>query len=113
MRQLTSFLLLVGIIAFLAGCATQHGGVNDWYGKDKVAHFGISAALAAATTNYIESRDEKHGCKPAWIGFSTSIAIGAAKESYDKNVKKTRWSWEDFSYDVLGATVGSLAASDC
>jgi putative lipoprotein len=102
--------LLLSILCF--GCANQKARNNDWYGIDKAAHFGISAAVAASVTNYAESRG-KQPCHAAGIGLSVSLAVGASKEWYDKQIKKTFWSWEDLTYDLLGGSIGALAASNC
>lgn len=85
---------------------------DDWYGIDKLAHFSVSAAIAAGVTNYKE-RHGSSGCAAARMGFAITLSIGAGKELYDKKIKKTFWSWEDMTWDAIGATVGSLAAADC
>jgi putative lipoprotein len=92
--------------------APQHSKPDNWIGVDKLAHFTASAVIAAAVTNY----QQRHGsgdCEAARIGFTVSLAVGASKEYYDKTVKRTRWSWKDFTWDVIGSGVGSLAAADC
>jgi len=111
--RLIMLCLLIGVIA--AGCAVQPGKApppDNWFGKDKLAHFGVSAAMAAALTNY----KKQHGssdCEAARIGISVSLAVGAAKETYDKYIKRTYWSLKDFTWDVLGSSIGAMAASGC
>ena len=94
------------------GCASQSTLRNEWLGADKVLHFGISTALAAAVTRHELNRG-RSDCDARRIGFTVSISAGALKELYDKKIKKTFWSFEDMGWDLLGATVGSVAASDC
>lgn len=110
---------LLGLLCcLLTACATpsmHHAIVNhndDWFGVDKLAHFGASAAIAASVTNYRESHGSS-GCDAARTGFAITMTIGAGKELYDKNIKRTFWSWEDLTWDMMGGIVGSLAAADC
>lgn len=110
MKKLSILVLLVAVSSCATQSAQHHN--DDWYGIDKLAHFGASAAIAASVTNYKESHGNR-GCSAARIGFGVSVGIGAAKELYDKNIKRTFWSWEDITWDIVGASVGSLVASNC
>lgn len=103
---------LIFLIGACAGCASQTSSRHDWLGVDKAEHFAVSAAMAAAITNYQEHHGHS-GCSAIRTGFVITISAGAVKELYDKKIKGTYWSLEDFGWDVLGATVGSLAAANC
>ena len=105
----------ITVAVICTACAVQpHKPLppDNWFGEDKLMHFGASAAIAAAVTNYKQHHGSS-GCEAARIGFSVSLAIGAAKETSDKYIKRTYWSLKDFTWDVLGASVGTLAAGHC
>lgn len=106
----TSPLVRSGVawIAMAASVSVAAAGLE----RDKKQHFFVSAALGAAGAAV--ARD--HGappCEAARIGITFTVAIGAGKEFYDLNYKRTHWSWRDLFWDAAGATVGSLLASGC
>jgi putative lipoprotein len=77
---------------------------DEWLGRDKFLHFGVSAAIAG--TGYAVSSlvfDERW--QRATAGGSTALAAGAAKELYDLGGAGDA-SWKDFAWDVAGAAVG-------
>lgn len=83
-------------IAFSQSCFAQS---DEWTGKDKVKHAGISAAIAAAATAATDSE---------LIGFGISSAVGFAKEVYDMQHKnKHTASFKDLAADLAGAYVGA------
>lgn len=114
-RQLIRVMSVMPLVLLCAACAAQPERPlppDNWFGQDKLTHFGASAAIAAAVTNYKQHHGSS-GCEAARIGFSVSLAVGAAKEYRDKYVKRTYWSLKDFAWDVLGSSVGTLVAADC
>jgi len=106
--------LLAILVLLLNGCSTLHIADKDdrWFAGDKYTHFLVSSAISAAIT---KSRIDQglNRCVAARIGFGITLSIGAGKEIHDKYVKKTRYSYRDMTWDLLGSTVGSLAASNC
>ena len=102
------------LLCTLAGCATQDKNhlKDDWFADDKYKHFLLSTAISAAVANTAkdESRDN---CEAALIGFSVTLTLGAAKESYDKRKKKTMYSERDMVWNAAGSVVGSLLGSNC
>lgn len=104
-------LLLCGLV----GCASAPSAdrkEDPWFSKDKYAHFLVSTALAGALANNAKNNGHDD-CNAALIGFSISISIGAAKESFDKRYRKTFYSSHDMVWDAAGSLVGSLAGSGC
>ena len=102
---------LLLLAAGASGCATLGPPDDDWFGRDKAKHFVVcvaAGAAAAAAAGESGARDA-----PAFgIGLGFAAALGAGKETYDLRVKKTYWSWKDFTWDLLGGAVGaSLAVS--
>lgn len=106
---LGTFLLLS-----LAACATAPANhkEDNWFGKDKYAHFLISGITSAAIAKAAKE-DGKENCDAAMIGFGITLSLGAAKESYDKRYKKTLYSSQDMVWNLAGSTIGSLAGSNC
>lgn len=116
-RRLSGLIALLLVLgACCDGCAVvppgSHLPPDHWFGKDKLEHFAVSAAMAAAVTNYKQNHGSD-GCEAERLGFSISVAVGAGKETYDKYVRHTYWSLKDFAWDVLGSSVGTLIAGDC
>ena len=81
---------------------------DPWFGRDKAAHFAISAALAAGGyAGGAAISDER------WVPFAsgTAIALGAgiAKEAWDATGRGDP-SWRDFTWDVVGTATGLAVA---
>lgn len=85
---------------------------DDWFAKDKFAHLAISTAMSAAAAKAAKENGNSN-CDAAMIGFTVSLSIGAAKETYDKRKKKTLYSYKDMTWNMAGSALGSLAASNC
>jgi uncharacterized protein YfiM (DUF2279 family) len=47
------------------------------------------------------------------IGVGVTLAIGAAKESYDKHIKRTYYSPRDMVWNIIGSSVGAMIATGC
>jgi len=77
---------------------------DDWLGRDKALHFGVSAVLGgggyAASTLFLEPRWQR-----ATAGAAFSLTLGAAKELHDLAGRGDP-SWRDFTWDVAGTAVG-------
>ncbi len=110
-----NFLKTLGICSLLflmAGCASLGRDDDQWFGKDKAAHFVTSAAIGAAVAH--ESVERGHtNCHAALIGVGVALTIGAAKESYDKHIKRTHYSVRDMVWNIIGSSMGVLLATDC
>jgi len=105
---------LVLLLCALSACATQNKNhlKDDWDSPDKYAHFLLSTALSAAIANAAKNNGHDN-CDAALIGFSVTLSLGAAKESYDKRKKKTLYSERDMVWNAAGSVVGSLLGSNC
>lgn len=110
----SKLVLLTLLLGTLFGCATQNEShrKDDWFSDDKYKHFLLSTVISAGIANAAkdESRDN---CEAALIGFSVTLALGAAKESYDKRKKKTLYSERDMVWNAAGSLTGSLLGSNC
>ncbi len=82
----------------------EHALADDWWGRDKALHFGVSVALAgggyAASAPWLD---------PPWqravAGASLSLVLGAGKELHDATGAGDA-SFKDFTWDVAGTAVG-------
>ena len=81
---------------------------TEWLGKDKVMHATASAFITC--WNYGVSRDILENSHKNSVYFSISLTtlFGAGKEFSDKKIKKTKWSWQDFTYDLVGISCGLI-----
>ena len=103
----TVFLLtLVSMLSVMA-CATRPAyHRDDFWGRDKLYHATASAIIGGSAT--AAARNNGAGTSRApLIGISTAVAVGAGKEWYDLEIKRTFWSWKDFFWDVAGGVAGS------
>ncbi|WP_455202713.1 hypothetical protein [Kaarinaea lacus] len=107
-------IVLILLFFVLIGCASQNKNnlKDDWTSSDKYKHFLLSTAISAAIANAARD-DNRDNCEAALIGFSVTLTLGAAKESYDKRRKKTMYSERDMVWNAAGSVVGSLLGSNC
>lgn len=96
------------VAAFLLLCLTAApAAADDWLGADKAAHFGFSAAFAAAATTAIPLVG---GPGPDWRSFALGASIGfvpgLAKEGWDLSGHGDA-SWRDLAWDAAGALAGA------
>lgn len=96
-------------IALIGGCTHPRACDDAWWGPDKQKHFAGSFLLGAGAT--LLAAEQTDPGPAAAIGFGIAATTGAAKETYDLNVKKTCWSWRDFAWDLLGASLGATLAA--
>ena len=100
------------LVLFMGGCASFGRDDDQWFGPDKGVHFVTSAAIGAAVAH--ESVQRGHtDCHSVLIGVGVTLTIGAAKESYDKHIKRTYYSVRDMVWNIVGSSVGGLLATDC
>ncbi|WP_455365859.1 DUF2279 domain-containing protein [Kaarinaea lacus] len=107
-------LLLLLVLSIISGCATQqkNNTSDEWFAKDKYTHFLLSTAISAAVAHAAKNNGNEN-CDAALIGFSVTLTLGAAKETYDKRKKGTFYSYRDMVWDAAGSATGSLLGSNC
>ncbi|WP_455223594.1 DUF2279 domain-containing protein [Kaarinaea lacus] len=112
--NLFTTLLLLLALNTLSGCATQQVKDTDdkWFATDKYKHFLLSTAISAAVANAARHNGNEN-CDAALIGFSVTLTLGAAKETYDKRIRGTHYSYRDMVWDAAGSATGSLLGSNC
>ena len=102
--------IVVVITLVTSGCAASTSNHDDWLGRDKLYHFMATTAIGAGSSAVARDNGASKA-EAVIVGISIAIGVGAAKESYDKWVRRTFWSWKDMFWDVVGGTIGSLIAS--
>ncbi len=109
--RINSFLILITtLFVLIQGCAPVFVKHDPWFGRDKLYHFVCTGAIGAGTTFAARSNGESRRAAPVY-GISAALTVGAGKEWYDLKIKETYWSWKDFTWDIIGGTVGSYAAA--
>ena len=85
---------IIVLFLILLFCSTISAKSN-WLGKDKVMHLTGSAFITY--WNYGVSHDIFRNPKNKSIVISVSLTslLGIGKETSDKYLKKTKWSWQD------------------
>jgi putative lipoprotein len=86
-------------------CAAADPDPDPWFGRDKLLHFGVSAAIAAGGYGLGKATIGGYA-GPAILGSSLSLAAGATKELIDLAGYGDP-SWRDLTWDVVGAAVGT------
>lgn len=87
-------MLAVGVGGNALACGRYH---DDWAGRDKAAHFGVSFALGIGASRL--SADT-----PTAVGLA--LLPGLAKELYDAQQDCNRFSWKDMGWNAAGAYLG-------
>lgn len=109
-------LLIVALLfsVLQSGCAITPSTHKEdsWFTQDKVAHFALSSVISAGLAKAAKD-DGQSNCDAALIGFGITMSLGAAKESYDKRVKGTLYSFHDMTWNFAGSLIGSMAGANC
>ena len=82
----------------------QQTDPDRWFGRDKAAHFGVSAVLASCTYAVASSQFQPR-YQPLVIAGGITLAVGGAKETFDA-LGFGDPSWKDLTWDVIGTIVG-------
>jgi uncharacterized protein YfiM (DUF2279 family) len=78
-----------------------------WLGKDKLDHALASAGLAAAQFYILHQEFEISDNRSRLIAAGSTLAIGIAKEIYDKVSRRGTPSWKDLLADLAGAALAA------
>jgi len=95
-------------LLFIPRAHAQQQDTDPWFGHDKELHFAASASIAivvyAGASFQTESRPKR-----AIAATSIALSAGIAKELWDLSGHGDA-SWRDLTWDVIGATTGTLVA---
>ncbi|QRK08323.1 hypothetical protein JQX13_51820 [Archangium violaceum] len=105
-REIPWFVLCLSLLAPLPARSEvrEIPSRDDWFGRDKALHFGVSAGLAGAGyaggALFFEAREAR------WLtGSGVALGAGVAKEIYDAG-RGSFFSVKDLTWDVLGTATG-------
>jgi len=102
-RHVVSWLWRVLVLSVVLSTAAP-ARADDWWGPDKGLHFSVSVGLAAGGYGVSALALERRWQR-ALVGGVTSLALGAAKETYDA-VGPGDASGRDLVWDAAGTVVG-------
>jgi len=108
MNSVYKILLVPVLILLLASTALSQEKSDNWFAKDKLKHFAVSALFSCGTTFVSNRHFDYKKEKSMIIGFSFSVAIGGAKEAVDSKKPEETSSVKDFIWDMAGAAAGAL-----
>jgi putative lipoprotein len=101
------FLPTVTVFALLAPPRSARAD-DEWLGRDKALHFGVSVALSAGgyagSSLFLEKPWQR-----ALAGSLFSLSVGAGKEGLDALTGGDP-SFKDFAWDAAGTLVGAGVA---
>ena len=76
-----------------------------WLGKDKFDHALVSAGLVAAQFYVFNEEYDWSGHHSRQLAAGSTLAIGIAKEIYDKVSRRGTPSWKDLLADLAGVAL--------
>lgn len=81
---------------------------DPWLGRDKLAHFGVSAGIAAAGYGVGAALVDARG-HALLLGGGLALGVGIGKELLDLSGRGDP-SWKDLTWDVMGTASGLAVA---
>jgi putative lipoprotein len=99
-----SEILSATLAAALLLAALPAHAEDDWFGRDKALHFGVSAALASSGYALGTALFDRRW-HAATFGGGLAVTAGAGKELVDLAGYGDP-SWRDFTWDLVGTAVG-------
>ena len=81
---------------------------SEWFGRDKMQHFALSALVSAGGFGLGASLFDSSAAGLS-IGGLLALAAGGGKELYDLAGHGDP-DWRDFLWDIIGTTIGLLIA---
>ena len=106
MRRARSLVATALSVSLLAGARPARA--DDWWGRDKALHFGVSAGLAAGGYTVGAAAFDARW-KALALGGGVSAAAGIGKEALDLTGYGDP-SWKDLTWDAIGIVTGLALA---
>jgi uncharacterized protein YfiM (DUF2279 family) len=102
MSQLVGLCLAVNIVYAQTAVAR-----DSWFGIDKIKHIFISAFIESASYSVLQAARTNHRTALAGaIGVTAAFSVG--RELYNKRTPGNHFSYQDLTWDALGATAGAV-----
>ena len=96
MKKGAAVILIISFLFVLP--SLSFAGNNEWAGKDKFLHFGVSGAITLLGYGVYKDGFGFSTRQAEVAAFLTTVAIGAVKELADD-----KFSWKDMAADTAGA----------
>jgi len=90
----------------------QKSPQDYWLGKDKFDHAVMSAGLVAAQFYFFHQEFDWKASKSRQIAAGSALAIGIAKEIYDKASRRGMPGWKDLLADFVGISVAFILVAN-
>ena len=98
-------LLLALVLGWLVAASPASAQQDDWLGRDKALHFGLSVGLAAGayavSAPFVEDPVTRFA-----LGVGAGFGVGVLKEIWDATGRGTP-SGRDLAWDVAGVATGA------
>ena len=105
MNQLLSLSLAVNLVYAQTAVAR-----DSWFGIDKIKHFFMSAFIESVSYSALQAAHVNH--RAALGGaIGVTMAFGVGRELHDKRTPGKWFSYQDLTWDALGATAGAVMLS--
>ena len=105
MNQLLSLSLAVNLVYAQTAVAP-----DSWFGIDKIKHFFMSAFIESVSYSALQAAHVNH--RAALGGaIGVTMAFGVGREVHDKRTPGNWFSYQDLTWDALGATAGAVMLS--
>jgi len=85
---------------------------DEWLGKDKFDHALVSAGLVAAQFYFLRQELNMRAAPSGQMAAGSALALGLAKEIYDKASGRGTPSWKDLLADIVGIGVAVLLVTN-
>lgn len=105
MKQMILIILFVILISSLPAR-------NPWLGRDKIAHFTASTFLTYWSFGVSNDFLQQNKLNSVILSANFSALLGVAKESSDKYLLRSDWSWQDIAYDIAGILAGLVLVNN-
>jgi len=112
MNSVSKIVFILSIILFLTqNSLADNDKRDDWFGKDKLKHFAVSAFYSGGIAIVADRHFDMKKDDSIMLGIGATISLGGAKEIYDHSRPHETSSIKDFIWDVAGVIAGAAAAS--
>lgn len=90
------------------GQAASERSEDPWIGRDKVSHLALSLSVVGFGYHVARMEGGAGRCQARTGALGVSLALGLAKEFYDRKRPGPGFSYRDLVYDLMGSGLGLL-----
>jgi len=100
------FALAFVVSGFTFGGPPREAPADPWFGRDKVKHFVVSAAIQSVGHSVLRANGFEYR-EAAWTAGATTLTIGVGKELWDRHRGRV-FSWRDLAADGAGGGAAAV-----